>query len=37
LEEIADVMDIGLSAAKMRLYRAMERFKMIYQDLEETP
>lgn len=27
LEEAADVLDLGLSAAKMRLYRAMEAFK----------
>ncbi len=27
LQEIADVLEIGLSAAKMRLYRAQERFK----------
>ena len=31
IQEIADVMDIGLSAAKMRLYRAMESFKEVYQ------
>jgi RNA polymerase sigma-70 factor (ECF subfamily) len=27
LQEAADVLDLGLSAAKMRLYRAMEEFK----------
>lgn len=30
IQEIANVMDIGLSAAKMRLYRAMESFKEVY-------
>ncbi len=36
LEEIADVLEIGLSATKMRLYRAMERFKSVYQTLEKA-
>lgn len=31
LEEIAETLDIGLSAAKMRLYRAAERFRQIYE------
>jgi RNA polymerase sigma-70 factor (ECF subfamily) len=35
IQEIADVLDIGLSAAKMRLYRAQERFKEIYNDMDE--
>jgi len=30
LEEIADVLDLKLSATKMRLYRALDRFKDIY-------
>jgi len=30
IQEISDVMEIGLSAAKMRLYRAMESFKEVY-------
>ncbi|MBN2865219.1 MAG: sigma-70 family RNA polymerase sigma factor [Thiotrichales bacterium] len=31
LQEIADVLDIKLSATKMRLYRAMESFKQLYE------
>jgi len=31
IQEMADVLEIGLSAAKMRLYRAMESFKEVYQ------
>ena len=34
LQEIADVLEIGLSATKMRLYRAQEKFKEIYNDLD---
>lgn len=30
LQEIADVLGIGLSAAKMRLYRALDEFKKVY-------
>lgn len=30
IQEIADVFEIGLSAAKMRLYRALEDFKKVY-------
>lgn len=30
LAEMSDVLDIKLSATKMRLYRAMERFKSVY-------
>lgn len=30
IQEIANVLEIGLSAAKMRLYRAMESFKEVY-------
>ncbi len=38
LEEIADILDLGLSAAKMRLYRSMEKFKEVYTRIEnETP
>ncbi|MBD27767.1 MAG: hypothetical protein CMO38_00790 [Verrucomicrobiaceae bacterium] len=33
IQEISDVLEIGLSATKMRLYRAQERFKEIYNDL----
>ena len=34
LQEIADVLEIGLSATKMRLYGAQEKFKEIYNDLD---
>ncbi len=30
IQEISEVMDIGLSAAKMRLYRALDSFKTLY-------
>jgi len=30
IQEIAEVLEIGLSASKMRLYRAMESFKEVY-------
>lgn len=30
IQEIADVLEIGLSAAKMRLYRALDAFKEVY-------
>jgi len=30
LQEIAEVLDLGLSASKMRLYRALEAFKGVY-------
>lgn len=30
IQEISEVMDIGLSAAKMRLYRALDSFKILY-------
>ena len=30
LNEIADVLNVGLSAAKMRLYRALQEFKLKY-------
>lgn len=35
LEEMSDVLNIKLSATKMRLYRAMDRFKQIYQNQEK--
>ncbi|MCB1095889.1 MAG: sigma-70 family RNA polymerase sigma factor [Verrucomicrobiales bacterium] len=35
LQEIADVSDLGLSATKMRLYRALEEFKRIYTAIRE--
>ncbi len=35
LQEIAEVLDLGLSAAKMRLYRALEAFKEAYGQTEE--
>lgn len=31
IQEISEVMDIGLSAAKMRLYRALDSFKQLYE------
>ncbi len=34
LDEIAEVLELGLSATKMRLYRAMEKFKESYERLE---
>lgn len=39
LAEIAEYLDLGLSATKMRLYRAMEEFKKIYNALptEDDP
>jgi RNA polymerase sigma-70 factor (ECF subfamily) len=35
IEEIADLLGTGLSATKMRLYRAMDRFKAIYLNSSE--
>lgn len=35
IQEIAEAMGIGLSAAKMRLYRAMDSFKELYQKTEQ--
>lgn len=32
LQEIADALGLGLSATKMRLYRAEERFKKLFED-----
>ena len=37
LEEIADSLNISLSAAKMRLYRARDQFKARYLELLELP
>jgi len=34
LEEMAEVLDLKLSATKMRLYRAMEKFKKVYKNRE---
>jgi len=36
IQEISEAMDIGLSAAKMRLYRAMDSFKEFYAQ-SQTP
>ena len=36
LEEIAEVMGLGLSAAKMRLYRSMQRFRKIFTEVENA-
>lgn len=36
LEEIAETMKIGLSAAKMRLYRAMDSFKAAWESSERV-
>ncbi len=37
LEEIASFLDIGVSAAKMRLYRAMDAFKTAWDVVEKIP
>lgn len=34
LEEMAEILDLKLSATKMRLYRAMEKFKKVYRNRE---
>lgn len=36
IQEISEAMDIGLSAAKMRLYRALDSFKELYKKIENT-
>jgi len=36
LDQMSEVLDIGLSATKMRLYRAMEHFKEIYSELAKA-
>ena len=36
LEQMSEVLDIGLSATKMRLYRAMEQFKTAYTTLAKS-
>ena len=33
LDQMAELLDLKLSATKMRLYRAMERFKAVYTEL----
>lgn len=37
LQETADVLDVKLSAAKMRLYRALESFKDAYSRIDNAP
>ncbi len=37
IEEIADVLDIGLSACKMRLYRSLDAFKIAYNRVLKEP
>ena len=37
LQETANVMGVKLSAAKMRLYRALESFKEAYSRLDNAP
>ena len=32
IDEIAKTLNLGLSATKMRLYRALEQFKLIYME-----
>ncbi|MCB1232991.1 MAG: RNA polymerase sigma factor [Verrucomicrobiae bacterium] len=34
LDDISEVLGLGLSATKMRLYRAMDRFKTLYENAE---
>ena len=36
IQEISDSMEIGLSAAKMRLYRALDSFKELYSKIENA-
>jgi len=36
IQEISDAMEIGLSAAKMRLYRALDSFKELYSKIENS-
>ena len=36
IQEISDVLEIGLSAAKMRLYRSLESFKEFYQKVDKN-
>lgn len=35
LQEVADVLDVKLSAAKMRLYRSLESFKEAYEKIDQ--
>ena len=37
IEEISDVLDIGLSACKMRLYRSLDAFKEAYERVLKDP
>lgn len=37
IEEIAEVLDIGLSACKMRLYRALDSFKIAFERVSKDP
>ena len=37
IEEIAEVLDIGLSACKMRLYRALDSFKASFERVSKDP
>ena len=37
IEEISDVLDIGLSACKMRLYRSLDAFKEAYEHVLKDP
>jgi len=37
LDEIASFLDIGVSAVKMRLYRAMDAFKTAWDNVEKIP
>jgi RNA polymerase sigma-70 factor, ECF subfamily len=37
IQEVADALGIGLSAAKMRLYRAEERFQNVYRGIPPHP
>jgi RNA polymerase sigma-70 factor (ECF subfamily) len=36
LDQMSEVLDIGLSATKMRLYRAMESFRSVYSEIAEN-
>jgi DNA-directed RNA polymerase specialized sigma24 family protein len=36
-EEIAQTLDIGLSATKMRIKRAREEFRRLFGELEDSP
>lgn len=36
LDEIAGILDIGLSATKMRLYRALDQFATVYTEIQRS-